>query len=333
LEYKENSILGITPKNDKHFNNYKTIYRSNCISGQIFTHAFVFIALNLTVLRGYNHFIMKNLWSIRMRASKTAVSRKRLAHGAKEIHISGAEGLYEDSDIQKVVKSYVDRALAHSKGKADKITVTIEEIKREPIEISSLPISTLECDTPSEAEHQILHILFSLGISKKAVDTAFTAIRNSGMRGATIITAQKGIRLEPDKKRGVRASKLGITKPASRSLSLRLARHGINTDVVKEALILASKVMAHRNIVAELCVSDDPDYTTGYVASKKYGYIRIPHIKKKGSRHGGRTFFMRESADAGNIIHYLEETPVIMVNASACKGVLSIDEILDHTHL
>jgi 6-carboxyhexanoate--CoA ligase len=69
------------------------------------------------------------------------------------------------------------------------------------------------------------------------------------------------------------------------------------------------------------------------VASKKYGYVRIPHIKKKGSRHGGRAFFIRESADAGDIIHYLEETPVMVVNASACKGVLSIDEILDHTYL
>jgi 6-carboxyhexanoate--CoA ligase len=276
---------------------------------------------------------MKNLWSIRMRASKTAVGRKRLAHGAKDIHISGAEGLYEASDIQKTVWRYIKRALTHPRGKADKISVRVEEIKRKPLEISSLPVAMLDCHTPSEAEHQILHILLSLGISKKAVDAAFTAIKNGGMRGATIITSQKGIRLEPDQKRGVRASRLGVTKTASTSLSLRLSRHGINTDVVKEALILASKVMAHRNIVAELCISDDPDYTTGYVASKKYGYVRIPHIKKRGSKSGGRAIFIQESADAGDIIHYLEETPVMVVNVSPCKGILSIDEILDHTHL
>jgi len=268
-----------------------------------------------------------------MRASKKVESSKYEVGRGKEIHISGAEGLYEDSDIQKVVKSYVDRALAHPKGKADRIIITIEEIKRKSLEISSLPVSTLECDTPAEAEHQILHILYSLGISKKAVNTAFTAIRKCGMRGATIITAQKGIRREPDKKRGVRASRLGITKTASGSLSQKLARHKINADTVKEALILASKVMAHRNIIAELCISDDPDYTTGYVASKKYGYVRIPHIKKQGSKSGGRAFFIQESADAGDIIHYLEETPVLVVNAAPCKGILSIDEILDHTHL
>jgi 6-carboxyhexanoate--CoA ligase len=268
-----------------------------------------------------------------MRAARRVERSKHVVGRGKEIHISGAEGLYGDADIQNIFKSYVDRALTHPKGKADKIIVTIEEIKRKPLEISSLPVTTLARDTPSKAEHQILHILSSLGISKKAVDAAFTAIRNGGMRGAAVITSQKGIRLEPDKKRGVRASRLGITQTASRSLSLRLSRRGINTDVVKEALILASKVMAHRNIVAELCVSDDPDYTTGYVASKKYGYVRIPHIKKRGSRNGGRAFFIREAADAGDIIHYLEETPVMVIKASACKGTLAIDEILDHTHL
>ena len=268
-----------------------------------------------------------------MRASKRVESSKHEVGRGKEIHISGAEGLYEASEIQKTVKRAIERALTHPKGKADKITLTIEEIKRKPLEISSLPVSTLVCDTPSEAEHQILHILFSLEISKKAVDGAFMAIKNGGMRGATIITAQKGTRLEPDKKRGVRASRLGITKTAGRSLAVKLSRHDINTAVVKEALILASKVMAHKNIVAELCVSDDPDYTTGYVASKKYGYVRIPHIKKQGNGSGGRAFFIQESADAGDIIHYLEQTPVMVVNAAPCKGILSIDEILDHTHL
>jgi 6-carboxyhexanoate--CoA ligase len=276
---------------------------------------------------------MKNLWSIRMRASKAADIRQPSSNRNKEVHISGAEGLYETAEIQRTVKRSIERALTHPKGKADKITVTIEEIKRKPLEISSLPVSTLDGNTPSEAEHQILHILLSLGISKKAVDTALTTIQYGGMRGAAVITSQKGIRLEPDKKRGVRASRIGITQKASRSLSLKLSRHRINTDVVKEALILASKVMAHRNIVAELCVSDDPDYTTGYVASKKYGYVRIPHIKKRGSSYGGRAFFIHESADAGAIIHYLEETPVIVANASPCKGILTIDEILDHTHL
>ena len=42
----------------------------------------------------------------------------------------------------------------------------------------------------------------------------------------------------------------------------------INTTTVKEALILASK-LHHAHIIAEVCISDDPDYTTGYFASEK----------------------------------------------------------------
>jgi 6-carboxyhexanoate--CoA ligase len=276
---------------------------------------------------------MKNLWSIRMRASKTVDSRQNEVVRKKEIHISGAEGLYEVSEIQRTVQRYIKRALTHPKGIADNISITIEEIRQRPREISSLPVATLDCTTPSDAEQYILHILLSFGISKKAVDAAFRAIKNDGMRGAAVITAQKAARLEPDKKRGVRASRLGITKPASRILSLKLSRHGINTDTVKEALILASKVMAHRNVVAEVCVSDDPDYTTGYIASKRFGYVRIPHIKRKGSNKGGRVFFVTESTGIQEITHYMERVPVMIGNVSACKGIITIDEILNLTHL
>ena len=34
-------------------------------------------------------------------------------------------------------------------------------------------------------------------------------------------------------------------------------------------------------VVAELCWSDDPDYTTGYVAGKNIGYVRIKPIYKQ----------------------------------------------------
>ena len=61
---------------------------------------------------------------------------------------------------------------------------------------------------------------------------------------------------------------------------------GLNNTTVKEAIILASKVAACRQVTAELCISDDPGYTTGYISSKKYGYVRIPHIKKKGEKNG-----------------------------------------------
>jgi 6-carboxyhexanoate--CoA ligase len=268
---------------------------------------------------------MKNLWSIRMRASKSV-------GGQNEIHISGAEGLYEVSDIQKVIKKYILRALSHPKGKADKIIITIEDIKQKPKKISALPVATISCHTPVEGENIAIKLLQSLGISKKAIDIAFELIEKGGMRGAAIITAEKGDRLEPDMERGVRASRLGVDRSALKTLSLRLSRHGINKGIVKEALILASKVISFRHVVAELCISDDPYYTTGYVASKGYGYLRITNIKHKRSKSGGRAFFVREGINVKGMINYLERRPVIIKNVALCRGIVSIDEILNFSY-
>jgi 6-carboxyhexanoate--CoA ligase len=134
----------------------------------------------------------------------------------------------------------------------------------------------------------------------------------AAMHGAALVLGESAVRAEPDRRRGVRVSRLGILGEEERRLSRRLARQGINTTTVKEALVLASKVASCPHVLAELCVSDDPDYTTGYVASKRFGYVRIPCIKKTGSSGGGRVFFIREGADVIRIVSYLERTPVIL---------------------
>ena len=272
---------------------------------------------------------MKNIYSIRMRASKEVKSQKSKL---TEIHISGAEGLYEASEIQKIVKRYIERALSHPKGKADKIIFTIEDIKQKPKEISALPLSTVNSRTSDEGKDLAIKLLQSLGISKRAINIAFELIKKGSMRGAAIITVEKGDRLEPDKERGVRVSRLGINKSALKALSLRLSKLGINTDTVKEAIILASKVASCEHVVAELCVSDDPYYTTGYVASKKIGYLRIPNIKHTGSKSGGRAFFIKEEINVEGIINYLERMPVIIGRVASCRGIISTDEILNRPY-
>jgi 6-carboxyhexanoate--CoA ligase len=280
---------------------------------------------------------MKNLWSIRMRASKTVKSQKPKlkTQNSKytEIHISGAEGLYEATEIQRVVQRYVQRALNHPRGKADKIIITIEDIKQKPQTITALPVMTIENATPKEGRKIAQQLLQSSNVSKAAIDKAFGLIKKTGMRGAAIITVEKGKRLESDRKRGIRVSRIGITKSALKHLSSRLSRYGINTETVQEALILASKVLSCKNVIAELCVSDDTDYTTGYVATRKFGYVRILHIKKKGSRSGGRAFFVREGIDVEDVATYLEKRPVIVGKISCCRGIIPFNEILDHSHM
>ena len=274
---------------------------------------------------------MENLLSIRMRASKQVQSPKSKVQSVKskitEVHISGAEGIFRKSDIHKTVKQYIERALNHPKGKADTIIITIEDMKQKPHKIQTLPLATVRCDSPAEGKKIATLLLESLCISKRSIDRAFQLLRKGGMRGAALITATSGNRLEPDMKRGVRVSRLGIDGAVLKVLSRRLKHLSINTDVVKEALILASKVIASKQVIAELCVSDDPDYTTGYVSSKQYGYLRIPHIKPSGSRSGGRAFFVDERGQAERIITYLEKIPVLVTKSAPCRGIISIDEI------
>jgi len=271
-----------------------------------------------------------------MRASKKDRSQKPEVKSRKskitEIHISGAEGLYTKPEIHKIVKNYIERAIHHPKGMPDTIVITIEDIRQNPLTISALPVATINNSSPTEAENSVVRTLQSLGISKRAIQKAFALIKKGGMRGATLITAKNGNRLEPDRERGIRVSRLGINKSALKALSAKLSRHGINTDIVKEALILASKVASCKHIIAELCISDDPHYTTGYAASQKFGYIRIPHIKHKGSRSGGRAFFVKEGIDTNDIIDYLEKRPVIVGKVALCKGIMSLDEILNRPH-
>lgn len=261
--------------------------------------------------------------NIRMRASRKARGRH-----AGELHISGAEGIYGYSEIRKVVDSYVLRALNHPKGEPDAIVVTIEKVSRSPRLVEALPVTTARCSSSSGARTIMRSMLAEAGISGTAINTAERVLKAKTMRGAALVSATLGKRLEPDKIRGVRVSRLGITEGAERELSRILAKEGIDTTTVKEALVLASKVAGCRPIRAEVCISDDPDYTTGYVASRKYGYVRVPHAKRKGSRMGGRVFFVEEVSDVERIVKFLERLPVMVNVAGRCSGVLSIDEII-----
>ena len=78
--------------------------------------------------------------------------------------------------------------------------------------------------------------------------------------------------------------------------------------------MLATKVASHPHIKAEICFSDDPDYVTGYVASKELGYVRVTTLKEKGDGNGGRIFLYDGPAEeAAECIRYLQEQPVLIV--------------------
>jgi 6-carboxyhexanoate--CoA ligase len=246
----------------------------------------------------------------------------------KGTHISGAEGIYEKKDVSNMVKEYSQRAINHDRGRADKIRLTIEELNETPKKISSLPLCTLNNRNAESAQKAALKILTSVGIKERAVEEAFRALEvGISMRGAMLMDIE-GVRLEPDLLRGVRVTKMGIIKKAATDLSKKLGRLGLNNNTVKEALILASKVHKYKMILGELCISDDPNYTTGYIATRAYGYIRLPRIKRRGIPYGGRAFFIT-GGEVKDLIKYLQQTPVMINNIKLCKGIVSLKEVLE----
>ncbi|MCX8030894.1 MAG: 6-carboxyhexanoate--CoA ligase [Thermodesulfovibrionales bacterium] len=244
-----------------------------------------------------------SLWNVRMRASQQ--------RDYQEFHISGAEGIYEEKDIKKVLEKYLIKASQHPRGAVDKIYFTLEKLKENPIQVEILNIKTQVFSSPQEAKQFVRDSLKKLNISDLAIDKAFEVLdAHRTMRGAAILTCRDAIRLDPDMERGVRVSRLGIEKQSLRRLTNRLSKLKINNNRVKEAIILASKVANYKKIVAEICISDDPDYTTGYLASREIGYLRITNIKEIGSLRGGRVFFTEENVNIDDLIRYLEKTPV-----------------------
>ena len=130
------------------------------------------------------------------------------------------------------------------------------------------------------------------------------------MRGAMLVDMRTGQRLDPWGQRGVRVSRMSFADETAAITALNAA--GYNGVHLEEALVLASKVLSAPGVVGELCISDDPDYTTGYVS---YGstYHRLHHMKPVGYPLGGRLFFVDATADIAAIKNYLETT-VTLVN-------------------
>jgi 6-carboxyhexanoate--CoA ligase len=110
-----------------------------------------------------------------------------------------------------------------------------------------------------------------------------------------LIGHRSGKRFEPDRAKGVRARHMDYSPEARAELDAALSGQGIGGDRLRDALVLAAKVMAAPGVLAELCWSDDPDYVTGYVAAAQLGYNRIAPLKTIGDERGGRAFFLDEN--------------------------------------
>ena len=240
---------------------------------------------------------MSELYSVRMRAAQGGPHEKG-GH-----HISGAERIVKLEEVGAIAQVLADRALHHSKGTADFINITVDLIPSNEITyIDCLEVEEHRTKTIAAAHQLANKLLQGADITEVAIQNAITLLKglDSSMRGAMLVDATTGKRID-EGNRGVRVSHMDSFD--SEALG--------DNDHMREALVLASKVKSAEGIVGELCWSDDPDYTVGYVACNGT-YHRIPNMKELGSAIGGRVFFVRSDIDRDSVIEYLEKTPVLV---------------------
>ncbi|MEW9124322.1 MAG: 6-carboxyhexanoate--CoA ligase [Thermotaleaceae bacterium] len=262
----------------------------------------------------------EELYSIKMRASKG------------EKHISGAERMIIEKEIGILVQQLSQRAMDHSKGKPDFINISIQNIGHRGVEyIYPLSITTIEVEDYFKGRACAIEALKRSGLSQKTSQIVLATLRACyGMRGAILLDIHSLERLEPNRERGIRVTNLDWDYRIREELEEALEETGLNNEHVKEALALASKVCNAPGIVAELCWSDDPDYTAGYVASKAIGYMRITQLKSLGDDMGGRVFcFDSSKASIEDCIEYLQGQAILVQGIPKIKNKISYERFME----
>lgn len=222
------------------------------------------------------------MYSIKMRASH------------EDIHISGAETMCEFKDLENYLKKYFNKAFNHENGNIDFLNLKIEKVKAPIQTIPALPVVENLNDTLTQLAKQT-------DVSEYALNKGLEYIKNDiTYTGAIILSAQTGQRLDSTEQRGIRVTHLAFKT---------CKRNGEISERVKDARALATCINTFEGVKAELCVSDDLHYTTGYYASPKLGYRRIFNIKEKGTRHGGRIIFVDEGINLNAYVSFLETVP------------------------
>ena len=258
----------------------------------------------------------EELYSIRMHATRNGR------------HLCGAERLGGAEVLDELAAALVRRALEHPRGRAERLRLSLDALEPQEVSTAGLPdLTTVPVDDFHAGRCAALRLLLEAGVDGTAAAASMAALvagaapDGGSMRGAMLVDAATGRRLEPDQARGVRVSRMDLTPTAERLLRRGLAARGLDNPHVREALVLAGKVLAAPGMVAELCWSDDPDYTAGYVASPRHGYVRFPHLKPRGEERGGRVFFLRcEGLELDELIHYLERHAVLFNAVGRLEG-------------
>ena len=232
-------------------------------------------------------------------------------HNLGGVHISGAECITHESMIKEAALNLIHRALNHPKGKSDFINISIQKI-HEHTQINyipPLPITTLD---KNENELYPNLILEKIGFSKDKIQKTLNTLLNlKNLKGALIISFDDFFEFRDNI---VRCTNMDYDISIKNELNDFLIKNNFNGKYLKEALCLSSKICNEPNVLCEVCISDDKNYTTGYISSKSFGYVRIENFKPINHDFGGRIIFIKDKLKLNSTIEYLKNS-VVLINS------------------
>ncbi|MCX7760195.1 MAG: 6-carboxyhexanoate--CoA ligase [Hydrogenothermaceae bacterium] len=231
-------------------------------------------------------------------------------------HISGGERIVEESKVENTVNQLIKRPNIY-----DFLNIKVEKIREIDYIEKSLDIENFIFEDYMSANSFAVEIISrETGIDKQTVKQYIDIIHRGAspsgevMRGAMIVN-QNGERVEIDRERGIRTTNIDFEN--REDIEKELSKRGYTFRTV-DALALATKNLKSEYILAEYCISDDPDYITGYVALKDR-YIRITPLKENGNQKGGRIYFVKNNTDLVKLYDYLEKRSFLIKDLGEIK--------------
>jgi 6-carboxyhexanoate--CoA ligase len=244
-------------------------------------------------------------------------------HEAGGRHVSGAERLVPASELEATVLELLRRARGQEAA-GEHVRLAIDPVTTAAT-APCLQVTTIDAPDPASAHEAAAELLGEQGVSRRALWFGYQLLtegaRGSGepMRGAALIDAETGARLDPDERRGVRASRFDYAPELREPVYEALRAAGLGHFRTAEALAVATKVL-WSGVLAEYCWSDDPEYAAGYVATLPHGYVRFPAFKPAGAV-GGRLFFLSPGTDVAAIIDRLERAALLITTLPAIRSI------------
>ncbi|RME11966.1 MAG: 6-carboxyhexanoate--CoA ligase [Aquificota bacterium] len=236
----------------------------------------------------------------------------RMRAELKGEHVSGAERLVPADMLEKTVRELLRRPKAY-----EKLVLTVEKVRDVHTIQKALPIYSYDFGSVEEAHSFAVKTLQREGVPEGIALRGLELLKagpnpkGGNMRGAVLMDIETGERLEPDMERGIRTVRMDWRdRGAVKRLLIKRGLRRKYLERLLDALALATKNV-YCGVMAELCWSDDPDYTTGYVAGKNIGYVRIKPMKEEGVSMGGRVYFV-DKRDYKEIIECLQERAVLI---------------------